>query len=38
VTTPFYGNEPVSQTISAVMFVGLCGYVWWSATRKEKVR
>jgi putative OPT family oligopeptide transporter len=36
VTTPFYGNEPVSQTVSAVMFVGLCGYVWWSATRKEK--
>jgi len=38
VTTPFYGNEPVSQTVSAAMFVGLCGYVWWSATRKEKVR
>jgi putative OPT family oligopeptide transporter len=35
VTTPFYGNEPVSQTVSAVMFVGLCGYVWWSATRKD---
>jgi putative OPT family oligopeptide transporter len=35
VTTPFYANEPVSQTVSAVMFVGLCVYVWWSATRKE---
>jgi putative OPT family oligopeptide transporter len=35
ITTPFYGNEPVSQTVSAAMFVGLCGYVWWSATSKE---
>jgi putative OPT family oligopeptide transporter len=37
ITTPFYGNEPVSQTVSAAMFVGLCGYVWWSATRREPV-
>jgi putative OPT family oligopeptide transporter len=35
VTTPFYGNEAVSQAVSAVMFAGLCGYVWWSATRKD---
>jgi putative OPT family oligopeptide transporter len=37
VTTPFYANEPVSQTVSAAAFVGLCGYVWWAATRKERV-
>jgi len=28
VRTPFYGNEAVSQTISAVFFVTLCMYVW----------
>ncbi len=28
VHTPFYGNEAVSQSVSAVLFLGLCGYVW----------
>ena len=28
VQTPFYGNESVSQTVSAVLFVALCVYVW----------
>lgn len=28
VRTPFYGNEAVSQTVSAVFFVALCVYVW----------
>jgi putative OPT family oligopeptide transporter len=29
VQTPFYAHEAVSQTVSAALFVGLCGYVWW---------
>jgi putative OPT family oligopeptide transporter len=29
VQTPFYAHDAVSQTVSAVLFVGLCGYVWW---------
>ena len=36
IETPFYTNEPVSQTISAVLFVSLCLYVWLRALRKEK--
>ncbi len=31
IKTPFYGNEAVSQTVSAVLFVALCAYVWWGA-------
>lgn len=28
VRTPFYGNDGVSQWVSAAFFAGLCGYVW----------
>lgn len=28
VHTPFYANDAVSQTISAVFFLALCAYVW----------
>jgi hypothetical protein len=35
IQTPFYGNEAVSQSISALMFVGLCLYVWFSSLRKD---
>jgi hypothetical protein len=28
VRTPIYGNEVVSQLVSAALFVGLCVYVW----------
>lgn len=34
--TPFFGNEPVSQTVSAILFVGLCCYVWFGALRQSK--
>jgi putative OPT family oligopeptide transporter len=34
--TPFYANEPVSQTVSALLFVGLCLYVWFGSLRKKK--
>jgi putative OPT family oligopeptide transporter len=33
---PFYENEPVSQTVSAAMFVGLCLYVWFGSLRKKR--
>jgi putative OPT family oligopeptide transporter len=32
VTSPFYGNVAVSQSVSALLFVGLCVYVWRAAT------
>jgi putative OPT family oligopeptide transporter len=37
ITTPFYMNEPISQSVSALLFVGLCLYVWFTSTMKEKV-
>jgi len=35
---PFYSNEPVSQTVSALMFVGLCLYLWFGALKKSSGR
>ncbi len=34
IVTPFYAHEPVSQSVSALLFVGLCLYVWFSSLRK----
>jgi putative OPT family oligopeptide transporter len=31
IRSPFYGDEAVSQTVSALLFVGLCVYVWLAA-------
>ena len=36
IQTPFYDNMPVSQTISALCFVSLCLYVWFTSLKKEK--
>jgi len=36
IKTPFYNNEPISQMVSALMFVGLCVYVWFSSLKKVK--
>jgi putative OPT family oligopeptide transporter len=33
---PFYDNDSVSQIVSAVLFAGLCIYVWFGALNKEK--
>jgi len=35
ITTPFFANEPVSQTVSLVLFVGLCVYLWMGSVRKK---
>ena len=37
ITTPFYANDAVSQSISALLFVCLCFYVWFRSTGKERV-
>ncbi|MCX6552200.1 MAG: OPT/YSL family transporter, partial [Acidobacteria bacterium] len=34
VKTPFFDVDPISQTVSAVMFIGVCAYLWWDSTRK----
>jgi putative OPT family oligopeptide transporter len=36
VKTPFYDNEPVSQLVSAVLFIGLCVYLWMGSMKKER--
>ncbi len=36
VHTPFYAHEAISQIVSAVLFMGLCFYVWFGSLRKEK--
>ncbi|MEO8370442.1 MAG: oligopeptide transporter, OPT family [Candidatus Solibacter sp.] len=36
VRTPFYGNEAVSQLISAGLFVALCLYLWFGAMRHKE--
>ena len=34
IQTPFYANDAVSQSVSALLFVGLCLYVWFGSLRK----
>jgi len=36
VTTPFYSNDLISQPVSALLFVGLCVYVWLRSLKKKK--
>ncbi|MGB8065747.1 MAG: oligopeptide transporter, OPT family [Candidatus Sulfotelmatobacter sp.] len=36
IQTPFYDNIALSQSISALFFVGLCLYVWFTSLKKEK--
>jgi putative OPT family oligopeptide transporter len=36
VKTPFYDNEPVSQSLSALLFAGLCAYLWFASVRRHK--
>jgi putative OPT family oligopeptide transporter len=37
IRTPFYAYDPVSQSVSALLFAGLCLYVWFGSLRKERV-
>jgi len=34
VRTPFFDDDPVSQTVSIVLFTAICVYLWWDSTRK----
>jgi len=36
IKTPFYSNDRVSQSISALFFIGLCLYVWFGSLKREK--
>ncbi len=35
VRLPFYGTEWLSQAVSALLFVGLCVYVWYGSLRRQ---
>ena len=36
IQTPFYNNEPISQTLSAICFVVLCLYVWFASVKEKR--
>jgi len=36
IKTPFYSNDPISQSISALFFVGLCLYVWFGSLQRQR--
>ena len=36
IQTPFYSNDLVSQSVSALFFIGICVYVWFGSLKKEK--
>ena len=36
IQTPFYTNEMVSQTISALLFICLCLYLWYGSLQQPK--
>jgi hypothetical protein len=36
IRTPFYGNEAISQSVSALFFIGLCIYVWMGSLHGKK--
>ncbi|MFN7940918.1 MAG: oligopeptide transporter, OPT family [Thermoanaerobaculia bacterium] len=36
IKTPFYDQQPISQTLSAVFFLALCVYLWRGALKRPK--
>jgi hypothetical protein len=37
ITTPFYSNDLISQSLSALLFIGICLYVWFRSAKKEEI-
>jgi hypothetical protein len=36
IKTPFYDNDLISQSVSAILFVGLCCYLWFGSVKRMK--
>jgi putative OPT family oligopeptide transporter len=36
IRAPYYGDEMISQSVSAILFVGLCGYLWFGSLRRQE--
>ena len=34
ITTPFYANDPISQSVSALLFIGIGVYVWVGSLKR----
>jgi len=34
IKTPFFDHDATSQIVSAVLFTGVCVYLWWDSTRR----
>jgi hypothetical protein len=35
IQTPFYSSNGISQSVSAVLFLSICLYVWFGSLKKE---
>jgi putative OPT family oligopeptide transporter len=35
IRTPFYANDAISQSVSTLLFLGLCAYIWWGSQRRD---
>jgi uncharacterized oligopeptide transporter (OPT) family protein len=35
IQTPFYLNDPISQSVSTLLFIGLCVYVWRGSIKSK---
>jgi len=36
IKTPFFDHEALSQSVSALLFVALCLYLWFNSVRRTK--
>ena len=36
IKTPFYDNDVLSQSVSAILFICLCLYLWFNSVRRPK--
>ena len=36
IKTPFFDHDLASQSVSALLFAGLCAYLWWNSVRDVK--
>jgi len=36
IKTPFFDVDPVSQIVSALLFLGLCLYVWYGSLGRRR--
>jgi putative OPT family oligopeptide transporter len=35
IRTPFFTNDPISQSVAILLFAGICMYVWFNSSKKK---